>query len=87
MKKETLGLLREFKKQWYPARNVRQIKDFIAWLERKGYEVIKSKNLKEINIIAKINRQWKDGLITEYQFSKNLDQLLVNIKKHLMSTR
>ena len=44
MKKETLDLLREFKKQWYPARDVPQIKDFIAWLERKGYELIKSKN-------------------------------------------
>jgi len=38
--------------------------------------------LEEINIIDKINRQWKDGVITEFQFSKTLDRLLVNIKKH-----
>ena len=38
--------------------------------------------LEEIKIIEKINRQWKDGLITEFQFSETLDRLLVNIKRH-----
>jgi len=38
--------------------------------------------LKEINIIDKINRQWKDGVITEFQFSKTLDRLLANIKRY-----
>jgi len=38
--------------------------------------------LEEISIIEKINRQWKDGLITEFQFSESLDRLLANIKKH-----
>ena len=38
--------------------------------------------LEEIKIIEKINRQWKDGLITEFQFSESLDRLLVNIKRH-----
>jgi hypothetical protein len=38
--------------------------------------------LKEISIVDKINRQWKDGLITEFQFSKTLDRLLVNIKRY-----
>jgi len=38
--------------------------------------------LEEINIIDKINRQWKDGVITEFQFSVTLDRLLVNIKRH-----
>ncbi len=37
--------------------------------------------LKEISIIDKINRQWKEGLITEFQFSETLDRLLVNIKR------
>ncbi|MBA7478192.1 hypothetical protein ES707_13613 [subsurface metagenome] len=36
--------------------------------------------LEEIKIIEKINRQWKDGLITEFQFSETLDRLLANIK-------
>ncbi|MBA7535166.1 hypothetical protein ES705_27419 [subsurface metagenome] len=36
--------------------------------------------LEEISIIDKINRQWKDGLITEFQFSETLDRLLANIK-------
>jgi len=38
--------------------------------------------LEEIKIIEKINRQWKDGLITEFQFSETLDRLLANIKRH-----
>jgi len=38
--------------------------------------------LEEISIIDKINRQWKDGLITEFQFSETLDRLLANIKRH-----
>ena len=36
--------------------------------------------LEEIRIIEKINRQWKDGLITEFQFSESLDRILANIK-------
>jgi len=46
-----------------------------------GYPVIE-RILEEISIIEKINRQWKDGLITEFQFSETLDRLLVNIKRH-----
>jgi len=38
--------------------------------------------LEEISIIDKINRQWKDGIITEFQFSNTLDRLLVNLKRH-----
>ena len=38
--------------------------------------------LEEISVIDKINRQWKDGIITEFQFSETLDRLLVNIKRH-----
>jgi len=38
--------------------------------------------LEEISIIEKINRQWKGGLITEFQFSETLDRLLANIKRH-----
>ncbi|GAJ10276.1 unnamed protein product, partial [marine sediment metagenome] len=38
--------------------------------------------LKEISIIEKINRQWKDGLITEFQFSNTLDRLLVNLERY-----
>ena len=38
--------------------------------------------LEEISIIDKINRQWKDGLITEFQFSETLDRLLVNLKRY-----
>ncbi|MBA7678100.1 hypothetical protein ES703_86371 [subsurface metagenome] len=38
--------------------------------------------LEEINIIDKINRQWKDGVITEFQFSTTLDRILANIKRH-----
>ncbi|MBA7523228.1 hypothetical protein ES705_15351 [subsurface metagenome] len=38
--------------------------------------------LEEIKIIDKINRQWKDGIITEFQFSKTLDRLLANIKRY-----
>jgi len=46
-----------------------------------GYPVIEL-ILEEISVIDKINRQWKDGLITEFQFSETLDRLLVNIKRH-----
>ncbi len=38
--------------------------------------------LEEINIIDKINQQWKDGIITEFQFSNTLDRLLVNLKRY-----
>ena len=44
MKKEILDLLNEFRRGWYPAQDIPKIEDFIAWLERKGYELIKSKN-------------------------------------------
>ena len=46
-----------------------------------GYPVI-TRILEEISIIDKINRRWKDGLITEFQFSESLDRLLLNIKAH-----
>jgi len=45
-----------------------------------GYSVIE-RILEEISIIDKINRQWKEGLISEFQFSETLDRLLVNIKR------
>ena len=45
-----------------------------------GYPVI-TRILEEISIIDKINRQWKEGLISEFQFSETLDRLLVNIKR------
>ncbi len=48
---------------------------------RIGHPVIELM-LEEISIIEKINRQWKDGLITEFQFSESLDRLLANIKRH-----
>lgn len=48
---------------------------------RIGYQAVEL-ILEEISVIDKINRQWKDGLITEFQFSETLDRLLVNIKKH-----
>lgn len=38
--------------------------------------------LKEISIVDKINRQWKKGLISEFQFSETLDRLLVNLKRY-----
>jgi len=38
--------------------------------------------LKEINRIDKINQQWKEGMISEYQFSSTLDQLLINLKRY-----
>jgi len=38
--------------------------------------------LKEISIIDKISRQWKEGLISEFQFSETLDRLLVNLKRY-----
>ena len=38
--------------------------------------------LKEISIIDKINRQWKEGLISEFQFSETFDRLLVNLKRY-----
>jgi len=37
--------------------------------------------LEGISIIDKINRQWKDGVITEFQFSETLDRILANIKR------
>lgn len=45
-----------------------------------GYPVIE-RILEEISIIDKINRQWKEGLISEFQFSETLDRLLVKIKR------
>ena len=42
MKKESLNLLREFKKQWYPARDLPKIEDFIAWLENNGHRIVRS---------------------------------------------
>lgn len=44
MKKEILDLLNEFRRGWYPAQDIPKIEDFIAWLDKKGYEFIKSKN-------------------------------------------
>lgn len=38
--------------------------------------------LKEISIIDKINRQWKEGKISEFEFSETLDRLLINIKRY-----
>lgn len=38
--------------------------------------------LKEISIIDKINRQWKEGVISEFQFSETLDRLLINLKRY-----
>ena len=38
-----LPILREFEKQWYPAKNTPYIVDFIIWLEDKGYEIKKEK--------------------------------------------
>lgn len=38
--------------------------------------------LKEINKIDKLNRQWKEGVISEFEFSETLDQLLVNLKRY-----
>ena len=38
--------------------------------------------LEEINILDKINRQWKEGTISEFQFSSTLDQLLIRLKKY-----
>lgn len=48
---------------------------------RIGYQAVEL-ILEEISVIDKINRQWKDGLITEFQFSETLDRLLANIKRH-----
>jgi hypothetical protein len=48
---------------------------------RIGYQAVEL-ILEEISFIDKINRQWKDGLITEFQFSESLDRLLINIKRH-----
>ncbi len=43
MKKKTFDLLndllKEFKKRWYPAPDLPKIEDFIAWLEKQGYEI------------------------------------------------
>lgn len=38
--------------------------------------------LEEISILDKINRQWKEGAISEFQFSSALDQLLIRLKKY-----
>lgn len=38
--------------------------------------------LEEISIIDKINRQWKEGLISEFQFSETLNRILVNLKRY-----
>ena len=38
--------------------------------------------LEEISILDKINRQWKEGTISEFQFSSTLDQLLIRLKKY-----
>lgn len=38
--------------------------------------------LEEISILDKINRQWKEGAISEFQFSSTLDQLLIRLKKY-----
>jgi len=38
--------------------------------------------LEEISILDKINRQWKEGVISEFQFSSTLDQLLIRLKKY-----
>ncbi len=46
-----------------------------------GYPVIE-RILEEISIIDKINRQWKEGLISEFQFSETLNRILVNIKRY-----
>lgn len=50
--------------------------------ERERRERLCEWILEETSVIEKINRQWKDGLITESQFSKTLDRLLLNIKEH-----
>ncbi|MCK4264665.1 MAG: hypothetical protein KAX27_06950 [Candidatus Aminicenantes bacterium] len=38
--------------------------------------------LEEISIVDKINRQWKEGVISEFQFSSTLDQILIKLKKY-----
>lgn len=38
--------------------------------------------LKKISIIDKINREWKEGKISEFEFSEMLDRLLINIKRY-----
>jgi len=48
----------------------------------EGAHSVIERILKEISIIDKINRQWKEGLISEFQFSETLDRLLVNLKRY-----
>ena len=38
--------------------------------------------LEKISSIDKINRQWKEGKISEFEFSEKLNRLLVNIKRY-----
>ena len=35
-----LPILREFEREWFPAKEVPKNIDFILWLEKKGYEVL-----------------------------------------------
>ena len=39
MKEEALNLLSKFRKEWFPARDVPTIEDFITWIEKRGYEI------------------------------------------------
>jgi len=48
---------------------------------KREYPVIE-RVLEEISILDKINRQWKEGAISEFQFSSTLDQLLIRLKKY-----
>lgn len=48
---------------------------------KKEHSVIE-RILGKISIIDKINRQWKEGKISEFEFSEKLDRLLVNIKRY-----
>lgn len=48
---------------------------------KREYSVIE-RVLEEISILDKINRQWKEGAISEFQFSSTLDQLLIRLKKY-----
>ena len=38
--------------------------------------------LKEINRIDKLNQDWKEGKICEFEFSETLDKLLINLKRY-----
>jgi len=56
--------------------------------EKSGVKKVEKKHsvieqiLKKISIIDKINREWKEGKISEFEFSEMLDRLLVNIKRY-----